>query len=240
MRSSRSTPVNDSQRNAQTPMEAFFPDGRVNEYYLQRLRLVASQQTPVQRVHDIRDVPDTPGEFPCIEVVIRIAGLKIHNPVTETQMFSTNWIRNHFEGQPCQQAFLDSFSQFLGNSIPNDHPEANLKRKFEHYRDGAPGNLPARADLYVRRDELMRHLVAARKWLRGLKRAKQEFTKKDRIDFLKEISLPIFWWAKYVQEGCITLEQIARHSPQTTAMEILALRFDKTLEAIKSRFRKEV
>jgi hypothetical protein len=219
----------------------FFPDGRIYEYYLQRLRLVASQQVRVLQVHEIRDVPDSLGELPCIEVLIRIPGLKIHNPVTGRQMLSTDWLKSHFEGQPSQKSFLDALAEYLAASISADHPEADLKPKFKDYRDGAPGVLPARADLYWWRDELIRHLVAAKKWLRGLQRANQDFTKKDRIDFLKEISHPIFWWAKYVQEGRITLEQIARHSPKTTAMEILALKFDMSYEAIKSRLsRKEV
>jgi len=227
-------------KNLLTAMEAFFPDGRIYEYYLQRLRLVGSQQTRVLQVHEIRDVPDSPGELPCIEVVIRIPGLKIHNPVKGTQMLSTDWLKKHFEGPVCQKAFMDAFAEYLAASIPTDHPEAHLKSKFKDYRGGPPGDLPARGDLHVWRDELSRHLVAARKWLRGLQRAKQEFTTEDRTNFLKEISVPMFWWGKYVQGGQITLTQIARQSPQATAMEILALKFEKSIEAIKSRFRKVV
>jgi len=227
-------------KNIGTPMEALFPDGRRYEYFLQRLRLVAAQQTPVLSVHDIRDVQDTGNDLPCIEVVLRVVGFKIQNPVTEKPMISTDWIRKHFEGQPSQKAFLDAFAAYLAASIPAGHPEAHLKTKFDHYRDGAPGGLPARADLHLWRDELIQHLVAARKWLRKLERPNQEFTKDDRAAFLSEISDPVFWWAKYVQEGSVTLRQIARNSPRVTAMEMLALKFGKSLEAIKARFRKEV
>ena len=73
-----------------TPMEALFPDGRVYEHFLQRLRLVASQQMRILEVHAIRDVPDLVDKLPCIEVVLRIPGLKIHNPVSGTPMLSTD------------------------------------------------------------------------------------------------------------------------------------------------------
>lgn len=228
------------ENTVQTPMEAFFPDGRIYEYFLQRLRLVASQQTLVLQVRDIHDVSDTGTDLPCIEVVLRIPGLKIHNPVTGKPMLSTDWIRNHFEGRPSQKAFQDSYAEYFEISIPADHPEANLKPKFKHYRDGAPGDLPTRADLYVSREGLIQHLTAARKWLRMLQRPKQEFSKEDRTAFLNEISHPMFWWAKYVQEGSVTLTQIARHSPRATAIEILALTFGKSVEAIEYRFRREV
>src|ERR1700722_12615823 len=114
-------------KNLLTAMEAFFPDARIYEYYLQRLRLVASEKTRILQVHEIRDVPDSQGELPCIEVVIRIPGLKIHNPFTGTQMVSTNWLKSLFEGKLSQKAFLDAFAEYLAASIPANHPEANLK-----------------------------------------------------------------------------------------------------------------
>jgi len=226
-------------RNTQTPMEVFFPDGRIYEYYLQRSRLVASEKTPVLRVHDIRDALDSVDELPCIEVALRIPGLKIYNPVTGKLMILTDWLRSHFEGQDSQKGFLDAQTRYLGESIPTNHPEASLKPKFKHYRDGAPGDLPARPVLWVWYDELVRHLVDARKWLRTLKSPMQEFSAEDRAAFLKEISHPMFWWAQYIHKRRITLTQIARHSPRTTAMEILAEKFGKSIEAIKSRLRKE-
>ncbi len=228
--------VNDAPKNVKTPMETFFPEGHIYEHFLQRLRLVASQQVPVLRVHDIRDVPDSVDELPCIEVVIRIPGLKIYNPANRGQMISTDWLKKNFDGPASQKALLDAFADYLAASIPADHPEAHLKPKFKHYRDGAPGDLPTAADLSVWRDELVQHLVAAKKWLRRLHRPNQEFTKEDRSVFLKEISRHMFWWAKYVRDGQITLSQIARQSPKSVAMEILALKYGKKSdEAIKSR-----
>ncbi len=226
--------------NVQTPMEAFFPDRRIYEYFLQRLRLVASKQTRTLRVHDIRDVPDATDDLPCIEVVLRIPGLKIYNPATGKQMISTDWLRKHFQGPVSQQGYLNALAEYLDESIPIGDPEAHLKPKFKHVRDGAPGHLPARADLYVWHDELVRHLVAAKKWLRRRKQLHQGFSEEDQAAFLEAISHPIFWWAKYVKQGHMTVEQIARYSPKATAIEILALKFGVSLEAIKSRFRREV
>src|SRR5260370_4236363 len=197
----------------QTPMEAFFPDGRIYEYCLQRLRLVASQQKLVLQVHDIHDVPDTGTAPPCIEVVLRIPGFKIHNPVTGKPMLSTDWIKNHFEGRPSQTTFLDAFAEYLASSIPAGHLEAHLKPKFKHYRDGVPGNLPTRADLYVEHQELARQLRAAQKWLRGLKRLYQAFREQDEAHFLEAASDPAFWWATYIKGGHITLEQLSHPSP---------------------------
>jgi len=93
----------------QSPMQALFPDGRIYEHFLQRLRLVASQQAPIVYVHDIRDVPDTGAELPCIEVALRVAGFKISNPVTGKPMISTDWISKYFQGETSQKAFLDAF-----------------------------------------------------------------------------------------------------------------------------------
>ncbi len=229
------------ENNLQTPMDAFFPDGRIYEHFLQRLRLLASQQTPVLQVHDIRDVPDTGTDLPCIEVVVRIPGFKIYNPVTGKRMLSTDWIKNHFEGQSSQTAFLNAFAEYLASSIPAGHPEANLKPKFKHYRDGLPGNLPTRADLYVEHQELARQLRAAQKWLRGRKRLYQGFRKEDKAEFFEAASDPALWWAEYVKEGQVTLDMISSKSPQHNAKHILALKYDKSYETIRLRLsRREV
>ena len=228
-------------KNLLTAREAFFPGGRIYEYFLQRLRLVASENARVLQVHEIRDIRDSPGGLPCIEVVLRIPGLKIHNPVTGKPMLSTDWLKRHFEGPVSQQAYLNAFAEYVAESIPTDHPEARLKPKFKHYRDGVPGDLPARADLYVWRDQLVGHLTAAKKWLRGRKRLHQGFGEKDQAAFLKSISHPMFWWAKYVKQGQITLDMIASKSPKHNAKYILALKYDKSYETIRLRLsRKEV
>jgi hypothetical protein len=228
-------------KTALTPAEAFFPGGRIYEYLLQRLRLVASQKTRVLRVHDIRDVPDAMDDFPCIEVVLRISGLKIYNPATGKQMISTDWLRKHFEGPASQQAYLKAFAEYLAESIPTGHPEAHLKPKFKHFRDGEPGDLPAGGDLYVWHDHLVLHLAGAKKWLRGRKRLKQGFGEEDQAAFLEVISDPMFWWAKYVKQGQITLDMIASKSPQHNAKHILALKYDKSYETIRLRLsRREV
>ena len=196
----------------QTPMEVFFPDGRIYEFLLQRLRLVASEKGRVLRVDKIQDAPHLSTDVPKIEVTIRIPGLKITNPVTGKPMMLTAWLKQYFEGEHSQKGFLDAIAEYLGESIPVDHPEAHLKRKFEQYRDGAPGDLPPRATLYAWKEALVQQLAASRDWLRNLKRPKQEFNKRDREAFLKEIELR-FWWATYVRRGEITLRDIARQSP---------------------------
>jgi len=132
-------------------------------------------------------------------------------------------------------------SDYLAASLPANHPEAHLKPKFRHYRNGVPGDLPTRADLYVEYDQLVRHLRAAKKWLRGRKKLYQGFRKNDEVEFLAEISSPVFWWAMHIKGQDITLEQIANQSPQANAMQILGLKYKRSYESIKSRlFRREV
>ena len=223
----------------QTPAEAFFPDNRRYEYFLQRLRLVASDKIPILRVEDIRDVPNSPDGVPEIEVLIRIPGLKINNPVTGKRMILTDWIKKYFEGEYSQKGYLDAMARYLERSIPVEHLEANLKPKFAHYRDGTPSDLPPRAALFTWLKSVAHQVAVARDWLRGLKRPKQEFNKQDRENFLKQVE-PRFWWAKYVHEGRIALPDIAKRSPRTTAIDVLALKFKKGTDAIKARLRKEV
>jgi hypothetical protein len=156
-------------------------------------------------------------------------------------MLSTDWLRKWLESPATQRAYLDAFSAYLAATIPDDHPEAQLKRKFKHYRDGVPGDLPTRADLYVEYQELVRHLRDVQKWFRGRKRLRRDTSKEDQAAFLQTISDPIFWWAKYFKQGDITLEMICAESPLTTAKHVLALKYAKSYETVRLRLsRREV
>lgn len=224
-----------------TVKEALFPRGAIYEYYLQRLRIVLADRVHALKVSDIRDVPDSPdSELPAIEVVIRIAGLKLRNPVTGCPLISSDWLKQHFEGWHSQESFWLALAEYIRGSIPSTHPEARLREKFRQVKGGRPGILPARADLFVWYDELIRHLEAAKKWLTALPRKHQGFTKQEKQEFLEAASDPVFWWTYLVKNDKVTLEQIAEDTAQSTAKLILALKYGVDVETVSSRlFRRE-
>jgi hypothetical protein len=233
---------NPMNRELPTFIDEVFSDRRFFEYYLQRLRSVVANRVRALRVVGIRDVPDPPdgAELPAIEVVIRIAGLKLRNPATSRPLISSEWLRQHFEAWPGQESYWLALADYIAASIPPTHSEARLRKKFQQIKSGSPGNLPARADLLVWYEQLIGHIKAAKKWLGEQPRAYQGFSAMDKQNFLNAASNPVFWWVRDVEENRISLEQIFEDAPRSTAKHILALKFGVQAETIHSRlFRRE-
>jgi hypothetical protein len=218
--------------------EAFFPDDRRYEYYLQRLRTVLADQTRAMSVVEIRDAPDSldPNELPSVEVVIRIAGLKLRNPATGRPLMSEEWLREHFQAWPSQEAFWLALADYLAKSIPENHPEAGLRSKFKEVKSGSPGNLPARADLFVSYQQLSGQLTAAKRWLVARqKRGHKGFSSHDRTEFINLARDAGFSWIEYVRKNDLSLEQIKNWTPKQVAKEILALKYRVDVETIRDR-----
>jgi hypothetical protein len=219
-----------------------FPDGRIYEYYLQRLRLVLSTKARPLEVKEIRDIPlpEKPDGFPSIEVVIRIQGLTLNNPVTGHPMLSGAKFKTYFESWSMQEAFLVWFGQYIGESIPADSPEASLKKRFETIKEGRPTCLPPRADLLLTYRKLVRQLQAVKEWLKARSTGNRGRTEADRRTFLKEAPRDSFWWLYFVECGDLTLKQIEADTPESTAVLLLGFHHGVGEDAIRSRlFRPE-
>lgn len=224
-----------------TVTTALFPPGRrFYEFYLQRLRFVLANRISAIKVLTIQEARESLGEWPSVQVVLSIAGLKLKNPVTDQPLISTDWMRQHFEDWLSQKAFWQSFAEHIGTTIPDGHPEELLRKKFKQVASCSPGNLPARADLWVEYQELVRDLKVARKFLATQPRQCEGFREVDKQQFLKTASHPHFWWARYVTSDEVSLEQIAKGSPESTAKSILALKHKVKDETVRDRlFRRE-
>jgi hypothetical protein len=225
-----------------TFLDGIFPGRRFFEYYLQRLRLVVGNKTRLLKVTGIRDVPrpENPEEFPGIEVVIRISGLTLRNPVTNLPLLDERTFKEYFESWPVQKAFLDWFAQYIADSIPENGPEALLNRKFATVNEGRPGTLPPRADLLLVYQRLSRQLRATRAWLLSLPKKRQGFTEDDKRNFLSEAPRDSFWWIYLVERGDLTLSQISSNTPRSSALLILTIHYGVEEVSIRSRlFRPE-
>jgi hypothetical protein len=225
-----------------TLINEIFPDGRIYEYYLQRLRLVLSTKARPLEVKEIRDIPlpEKPDGFPSIEVVIRIQGLTLNNPVTGRPMLPGAKFKAYFESWPMQEDFLVWFGQYIGESIPADSPEASLKKRFETIKEGRPSCLPPRADLLLVYSKLVRQLQTVKDWLRARPIGNRGRTQADQKTFLKEAPQDSFWWLYLVERGDLSLEQIETNTPKSTAVSVLCLHYGVEEDAIRSRlFRAE-
>lgn len=220
-----------------TFLDEIFPGRRFFEYYLQRLRLLIGSKTRLLKVTQIRDIlrPEQPDAFPSIEVVIRISGLTLNNPVTNRPLLDEKRFREYFESWPVQKAFLDWFAQYIGDSIPENDPEASLRSKFATVHEGRPGTLPPRADLLFVYQQLSRQLRATREWLLSLPKKRQGFTEDDRRNFLSEAPRDSFWWVYLVEGGDLTLSQITSNTPKSSALLILTLHYGVEEDALWSR-----
>jgi hypothetical protein len=204
--------------------------------------LVIASKTPILEVKEIRDVPrpDKAEGFPSIEVVIRIAGLTLTNPVNGNPLLSRERFKEYFESWPVQRGVLLWLGRYIADCIPANSPEVRLKRKFRTVGQGRPSALPPRADMRFRYDQLVRQLGAVQKWLRSRHKGTREFTEKDREGLLNEAPRDSFWWLYLVERRDLTLPQIEDNTPQSTALLILTLHFHTQEDAIRSRlFRPE-
>ena len=223
-----------------TLTDIVFPDQAFYEHFLQRLRIVMAHKTPVLRVSEIREgpKPKSAGEFPSVEVVVQIQGLKLKNPVTGQPLLSEQRLKEYFERWSSQEGFLLWLSEYVADSIPPHSLDARLKKKFLAIKTGRPGRLPTRSDLKVFHDGVVHHLKAVRQWLQ--ERKGRYSSKQDIRDFLAVADPNIFWWAYLVRNGKISLDQIAEGTAENMAKVILAEHWEVSEESVRSRlFRKE-
>ena len=208
---------------------------RPYEYILQQLRSVITKRMDILKVIDVVDEPDRIGldECPSIAVTMRILGLKLINPVNDQPLLPASWFKSYFESWPVQQAFLDTFGQFIGEQISPESPESGLKAKFKTISKGRPGKLPPRPDLRLRYQKLIRQLGAFKKWLSD--EGKRGFSEQEKWRLLSEAPEGWNWWLKLIKDNEIALSRISSDTAENTALFMLTMRYDSGEDAIKSR-----
>jgi hypothetical protein len=235
--------------------EEFFPDGRYFEYYLQKIRVILADETPIFEVVEVREGPEAKstlapnlGPLPSVEVVTRLPGLRLRNPATGQLLISRRRISEIFESPPIQKLVLKGIAQYISESIPTESPEAGLRRKFQSVGEGAPGRLPPRADLKLIYERLVQQVGIAKKILCALPhRRHQGFDESDAKRFYEameklycDLHTGRWAWLGLIASHKLDLEQLAKGSPQATAILILQERYAVEGESLRSRlFRKE-
>jgi hypothetical protein len=204
------------------------------QYILQRLRWVFQNQKPFFEVVEIVDLPFDSKGTPAIAINLKIAGMRLDNPVTGKAMLSKAKLQDCLDGWPVQELLWRRFAQYLGDTIPASSSAAKLKKKFETAHEGQPGKLPPTADLRLIYETLTKQLNAVRDYLRKQPPNIPRTLKHLNQQFLNEVQERCPWW-DHVQNGDIPLRMIETRTPNAVAFLVLSLRYGVEEEALKSR-----
>jgi hypothetical protein len=222
-------------------MDKLFPGGSQYEYLLQRAKLVLAAiskgQTQVLTVVEMHDSPHPPRdveEFPYVEVVIRIPGQHLTNPVTGKSALSRERLKAFFESVELQRAFVRWLAREIGNSIPPRHPQARLKAKFANISVGRPGRLPPKHDLLLYYEELIEQVMSVKAWLRMQTQRSGTYDDRKRR-CLQESPVKDFGWNEFLAKDELSLQDLKQQSPEDTAISILAMTYRTSEHNIESR-----
>jgi len=221
------------------PIE-LFPEGRIFEYFLQRLRLMISRKEHAFEIAELSDLPEVADRdgFPCIEVKLRVRGLKLTNPATGMPLLSRARLQQCIEGPPMQEAFLKEFAKYVADCIPPSSPERRLKAKFDTLDEGRSGTLPTRADLKLLYDRIKLEVTAIRNYVRKNPSSHSRALSQPNSEAYREANR--FTWWHLIERGRIALETVAADTPSSTALQILGELYGVHEETVRSRlFRRE-
>ena len=100
--------------------------------------------------------------------------------------------------------------------------------------------MPAKADLGMLYQKLIRQLKAVKKWLRDQPQGNRGFTETDKTRLLNDAPKDSYWWRYLVEHNDITLSQISSCTAGDTALLVLTRHYDSEEDAIRTRlFRPE-
>jgi len=223
-------------------LESYFPtDKRVRyEYILQKAKKVLADQQLVVRVSAIRPGPGTTNQenFPSTIVELELLGIPYEHPITKRPIISRERLGEFFEGTEMQRGLVKLVCQEVGSTVPDDPELQNLKRKLETVTEGRPSALPPRLDLRLLYYELTAQVEITRQKLSKI------LVGKPIVDglikkFVAEAPAD-FWWLHLLVTKQLTIEALMMGSAEAVSVMILALAFDVSEEAIRSRlFRPE-
>lgn len=132
-----------------------------------------------------------------------------------------------------QRKFVTFVCQGVSSTVPDDPGLRNLRHKLGNVADGRPSGLPPRLDLLLLYYELIRQVETARKKLAEMQ------TGRASVDALSDkfvAEAPVdFWWVHFIRIDQLTIEALTTGSVEAASQMILALAFEVSEEAIRSR-----
>ncbi len=222
--------------------ELYFPtDKRVRyEYILQKAKRVLADRELVVRVSAVRPGPSTmnPENFPSTLVELELIGIPFEHPIAKKPIISRERLEEFFQSTEMQRKFITFVCRGVSSTVPDDPELRNLRHKLANVTEGRPSRLPPRLDLQLLYFELLGQVEIARQMYAEIQ------TSRSIVDDLTNRFLakaPVdFWWVHLIRIHQLTVDGMAMGSAEAASQMILALTFDVSEEAIRSRlFRPE-
>ena len=203
---------------------------RTYKLILQSLRYALANREQLIRVAEIR----LPTELQLakkilpVQLMIEIPHFSDRGPITPKSVAS------FLESWALQETFLKWFGKQMAAHVPNTSPAMKkLKKSFMNLTVGREGKLPPQLLLAGQYKRLGVELAILHRRFPDL--ARLQLSEKRRrivLDFGRESAA---LWCQCVSGGKISLEEIVRESPKSSAKQILAAQYDCTSECIHAR-----